>query len=71
MAVTRKKLDEAASMFMENSSQYLSSQVVGIQKEIRESLEAAKLTGIGDDGAKGMLEMREAGAGTIAQDESS
>ena len=32
---------------------------------------AAILTGIGDDGAKGMLEMKEAGAYTIAQDEAS
>ncbi len=30
---------------------------------------AAILTGMGDDGAKGMLEMKEAGAYTIAQDE--
>jgi two-component system chemotaxis response regulator CheB len=29
------------------------------------------MTGMGDDGAKGMLEMREAGAHTIAQDEAS
>ena len=29
------------------------------------------MTGMGDDGAKGMLEMKEAGAGTIAQDEES
>ena len=29
------------------------------------------MTGMGDDGAKGMLEMREAGAATIAQDEES
>ena len=29
------------------------------------------LTGMGDDGAKGMLEMKEAGAYTIAQDEAS
>ncbi len=29
------------------------------------------LTGMGDDGAKGMLEMKEAGAYTIAQDEDS
>lgn len=29
------------------------------------------MTGMGDDGAKGMLEMREAGAATIAQDEKS
>ena len=29
------------------------------------------MTGMGDDGAKGMLEMREAGASTIAQDEKS
>ncbi|MDD2338418.1 MAG: chemotaxis protein CheB, partial [Geobacteraceae bacterium] len=27
------------------------------------------MTGMGDDGAKGMLEMKEAGAATIAQDE--
>lgn len=32
---------------------------------------AAILTGMGDDGAKGMLEMKEAGAYTIAQDEGS
>ena len=31
----------------------------------------AILTGMGDDGAKGMLEMKEAGAHTIAQDEAS
>ncbi|HKU15047.1 MAG TPA: chemotaxis response regulator protein-glutamate methylesterase [Steroidobacteraceae bacterium] len=29
------------------------------------------LTGMGDDGARGLLEMQEAGAGTIAQDEAS
>jgi two-component system chemotaxis response regulator CheB len=29
------------------------------------------MTGMGDDGAKGLLEMREAGAQTIAQDEDS
>ncbi len=29
------------------------------------------MTGMGDDGAKGMLEMKEAGACTIAQDEES
>jgi two-component system chemotaxis response regulator CheB len=29
------------------------------------------LTGMGDDGAKGMLEMKDAGAYTIAQDEES
>ena len=29
------------------------------------------LTGMGDDGAKGLLEMRQAGAFTIAQDEDS
>jgi two-component system, chemotaxis family, protein-glutamate methylesterase/glutaminase len=29
------------------------------------------MTGMGDDGAKGMLEMKEAGAFTIAQDEDS
>jgi two-component system chemotaxis response regulator CheB len=29
------------------------------------------LTGMGDDGAKGMLEMKEAGAYNIAQDEAS
>jgi two-component system chemotaxis response regulator CheB len=29
------------------------------------------MTGMGDDGAKGMLEMKEAGASTIAQDEKS
>jgi two-component system chemotaxis response regulator CheB len=27
------------------------------------------LTGMGDDGARGMLEMKQAGASTIAQDE--
>ena len=32
---------------------------------------AAILTGMGDDGAKGMLEMKESGAYTIAQDEAS
>jgi two-component system chemotaxis response regulator CheB len=30
---------------------------------------AAILTGMGDDGARGMLEMKEAGAFTVAQDE--
>ena len=30
---------------------------------------AAILTGMGDDGARGMLEMKQAGAFTIAQDE--
>jgi two-component system chemotaxis response regulator CheB len=29
------------------------------------------LTGMGDDGARGLLEMREAGAYTVAQDEAS
>jgi two-component system chemotaxis response regulator CheB len=29
------------------------------------------MTGMGDDGAKGMLEMKQAGAFTIAQDEAS
>ena len=29
------------------------------------------LTGMGDDGAKGLLEMRQAGADTVAQDEKS
>ena len=29
------------------------------------------MTGMGDDGAKGLLEMKEAGAKTIAQDEKS
>ena len=29
------------------------------------------MTGMGDDGARGMLEMKEAGAWTIAQDEAS
>jgi two-component system chemotaxis response regulator CheB len=29
------------------------------------------MTGMGDDGAKGLLEMKEAGATTIAQDEHS
>jgi two-component system chemotaxis response regulator CheB len=29
------------------------------------------MTGMGDDGARGMLEMKEAGAMTIAQDEDS
>lgn len=29
------------------------------------------LTGMGDDGAKGMLEMHQAGAFTVAQDEAS
>lgn len=29
------------------------------------------MTGMGDDGAKGLLEMKEAGAATIAQDEES
>jgi two-component system chemotaxis response regulator CheB len=32
---------------------------------------AAILTGMGDDGARGMLEMKEAGAYTVAQDEKS
>jgi two-component system chemotaxis response regulator CheB len=30
---------------------------------------AVIMTGMGDDGARGMLEMKEAGASTIAQDE--
>jgi len=30
---------------------------------------AVIMTGMGDDGARGMLEMKEAGAATIAQDE--
>jgi two-component system chemotaxis response regulator CheB len=29
------------------------------------------LTGMGDDGARGLLDMREAGAPTVAQDEAS
>ena len=29
------------------------------------------LTGMGDDGARGLLEMRQAGSGTVAQDEAS
>ncbi len=29
------------------------------------------MTGMGDDGAKGLLEMKQAGAATIAQDEKS
>ena len=29
------------------------------------------MTGMGDDGARGLLEMKEAGAHTIAQDEAS
>jgi two-component system chemotaxis response regulator CheB len=29
------------------------------------------MTGMGDDGARGMLEMKEAGARTLAQDEAS
>jgi two-component system chemotaxis response regulator CheB len=29
------------------------------------------MTGMGDDGARGLLEMREAGARTVAQDEAS
>ena len=32
---------------------------------------ASSLTGMGDDGARGLLNMREAGARTVAQDESS
>jgi two-component system chemotaxis response regulator CheB len=32
---------------------------------------AAILTGMGDDGARGMLAMKEAGARTVAQDEAS
>jgi two-component system chemotaxis response regulator CheB len=31
----------------------------------------AILTGMGDDGARGLLEMRQAGAHTVAQDEAS
>ena len=31
----------------------------------------AILTGMGDDGAAGLLEMKQAGAGTLAQDEAS
>jgi two-component system chemotaxis response regulator CheB len=29
------------------------------------------MTGMGDDGARGLLEMRQAGAATVAQDEAS
>jgi two-component system chemotaxis response regulator CheB len=32
---------------------------------------AALLTGMGDDGARGLLELRQAGASTLVQDESS
>ena len=34
-----------------------------------ENAVAVIMTGMGDDGARGMLEMKEAGAATIAQDE--
>jgi two-component system, chemotaxis family, protein-glutamate methylesterase/glutaminase len=38
-------------------------------REIGENAVAAILTGMGNDGARGMLAMREAGARTVAQDE--
>src|SRR5581483_4552442 len=40
-------------------------------KTVGRNAVAAILTGMGDDGARGMLAMREAGARTIAQDEAS
>jgi two-component system, chemotaxis family, protein-glutamate methylesterase/glutaminase len=50
----------SVDVLFRSASRYAGKNVVGII-----------MTGMGDDGAKGMLEMKEAGAYTIAQDEAS
>lgn len=50
----------AVDVLFRSTAQYAGSNAIGII-----------MTGMGDDGAKGMLEMKEAGAFTIAQDEKS
>ncbi len=50
----------AVDVLFRSTAQYAGSNALGII-----------MTGMGDDGAKGLLEMKEAGARTIAQDESS
>jgi len=48
----------AVDVLFRSTAQYAGSNAIGII-----------MTGMGDDGAKGLLEMKEAGAFTIAQDE--
>ena len=50
----------AVDVLFRSTSRYAGSNAIGII-----------LTGMGDDGAKGLLEMKNAGAKTIAQDEAS
>jgi two-component system chemotaxis response regulator CheB len=50
----------SVDVLFRSAAQYAGSNAVGVI-----------MTGMGDDGAKGMLEMKEAGAATIAQDEES
>ena len=47
-------------MLFRSTARYAGSNAIGVI-----------MTGMGDDGAKGMLEMKEAGAITVAQDEKS
>ncbi|MEW5727691.1 MAG: chemotaxis response regulator protein-glutamate methylesterase [Pseudomonadota bacterium] len=50
----------SVDVLFRSAAQYAGSNAVGII-----------MTGMGDDGAKGLLEMRQAGAATVAQDEAS